>query len=329
MLRLFQSSNPFSIVFYFIFSVAMQLHLILHPASIAGFNHTLTGHLFFENLLHIQNANIYLITGIHILIISLEGILISLVVQRNKIIQKSSLIPAAVFVVITSWFPEIQLISPQIITAFLITPVLFKIFSTYNKTKIDSTIFDTGLITTVASLFFYPAIVFCAFSIFAIFRLRSTSFREFLVYLSGVFVIYFLTLTTFFWFDLLPEFAQQFYLPHSLPSVELIMSPVYLVRLILLGIVFITSVWLMGDKFSSNTVQIRKYFGSFINLFVFSILILAFCEQITITDLYFLFIPVTVFIAWYFAQTKQRLYAEFIFWGMIGTAIIFQYSNFV
>ncbi len=329
MLRLFQSSNPLSILFYFIYAFGLQLHMILHPAAIADFHPALTGHLLFENVFHVQNASPVLIAGIQACLIALQGILISVVVQSNKIIQKSSLIPAAVFVAIVSWFPEMQLLSPQIIAAFLLTPVLFKIFGTYNKTKIDSVIFDTGLISATASLFFYPAIVFCAFSIFAIFRLRSTSFREFLVYATGVFCIYFLALTAFFWFDLLPEFSKQFYLPESLPSAELIMSPVYIVRLALIGSVFITAIWMMADKFSSNIVQIRKYFGTFTNLLIFSILILPFCEQITIADLYFMFIPLTVFIAYYFAQTKQQLYAEFIFWGMLGTAILFQYSNFV
>lgn len=329
MLRLFQSSNPLSILFYFLFAGALQFHMILNPAPVADFNSTLICHLFFDQLLHIKSISPQILAGIHAFIIALQGIVLSLVIQSNKIIQKSSLIPAAVFVTMASWFPEIELFSQQIITALFFTPILFKIFSTYNKTKIDGTIFDTGLISAFASLFFYPAIVFCLYSIFAVFRLRSTSFREFLVYITGVAVIYFLVVTAFFWFDLLPAFSAQFFLPDKMPSVELIQSPVYVVRFVLLGSVFITAIWMMGDKFSSNIVQIRKYFGSFTILLIFSIIMLFFCDQIMIADLYFLLIPLAVFIAYYFAQTKQTLYAEFIFWGMIGTAIIFQYANFV
>ncbi len=328
MLRLFQSSNPFTIFIYFIFTALLHLHLFLSPQQFTTQYDTLLCDWLFNQLFHLHELPFWLIASIHVLIVGLTGLSLSLLIQKHKLIQKVFLIPGAVFVLIMSWFPEMPLLSPELIAGLILTLLLFRIFNTYNKTKIDSLLFDTGMISAVISLIYYPAIVFSLFAILAIFRLRSTSAREFLVFFSGLLVIYFLVFTIAFWFDLLPSFSEKIYFPLALPSFDKLNDTVLIIQFILLGAVLLLSLWHLNEKYSGNLVQVRKYYGSFINLFIFSILILFFAPAVNVVHFQFLFIPVACFISYYLTKSGNNLTAELIFMSMTAAAFIFQYLTF-
>jgi len=327
LLKLFNSSNPFTLFLFLVYSVAIHFHLFLNPGQFSS-TYALAFDKIFMQLLHLHELPVLWLVVIHIAIVSLQGILISFLVQSNKILQKPSLVPAVVFVLITNIFHDIPAFSPEIISALIFTWALFKIFSTYNKTKIDSLLFDIGLIVAVSTLLFYPAAVFIGYAIAAVIRLRATSFREFLVLISGIAVICFLTATALFWFDILPVATAQLYIPTRLPDMKPIFSPVHIAEFSILGIVLMMALWFTGERFSSNIVQTRKYIGSFISLLLVACTVPLFSEHPAISNCYFLFIPASVIISYYLVQTKNQLYAELIFMSMLVAAIIFQTVNF-
>ncbi len=329
MLRIFQSSNPLTLLLLILYAVLANLKWLIYPDAAEIHNYSYISNIIFNNWLHLNQLPEIVVLTIHLAIIVVTGILICFLMQQFKIITKPSLIPAAVFITICSIFPAILFSSPEILCGIMLVWILFKIFSIYNKTKADMAYFDVGLITGLISLLYFPAIVFCFFGIIALFRMRSTSFRDFFIYLVGVLLGYFLIGTVVFWFDLLPDFvAAQFALPTGILVSEVSFSVITIVKLSIVGIIFITALLFFSNRFSVNLIQVRKYLGTFIWLFVFALASCFLNNPLQQYALFPLLLSISLFISYYFYHSKNRLAAELMFLTLLGTTLIFQYINF-
>lgn len=329
MLRIFQSSNPLTLLLLILYAVLVNLKWLIYPAPAELHTYSYISNIIFNKWLQLPQLPVYIVLILHIAIIVVTGILICFLMQQFKIITKPSLIPAAIFITICSIFPAILFSSPEILCGILLVWILFKTFSIYNKTKADMAYFDVGLMSSLMSLLYFPAIVFCFFGIITLFRMRSTSFRDFFIYMVGIVLGYFLIGTVVFWFDLLPEFAKaQFVLPKGILISEISFSVITIVKLSIIGIIFITALIFLSNKFSVNLIQVRKYLGAFVWLFVFAIASCFLNYPLQEYALFPVLLAVSLFISYYFYHSKNRLAAELMFLTLIGTTLIFQYINF-
>ncbi|MEI2672648.1 MAG: hypothetical protein V9F05_01290 [Chitinophagaceae bacterium] len=329
MLRIFHQSNPLTLLLLIVFTTLINLKWIISAEPITDHHYSFISNILFNNWLQINEWPVILITLLNIGFIMITGILISFLLQQFKIITKASLIPAVVFITLCSLFPDFIYGAPELLCGILLVFILFKIFGVYNKTKSDMTYFDVGLLSGFMSLLYFPAIVFCLFGILSFFRIRSTSFREFFIYCVGVVLSYFLAATLLFWFDLLPQFAElQFGFPESFNRMENSFGVITIVKLSIIGIVFITSLVFFSNKFSTNLIQVRKYLSAFVYLLIFSTACMALNIPLHDGALYFVFIAASVFVSYYSYHFKNRLAPELMFLGLVGTTLIFQYINF-
>lgn len=329
MLRIFQQSNPLSLLLLIIFTALINLKWILHPVDISLQEYSYIGNIIFNNWLHTGNWPSSILVIIHITLVLLTGILLCFLMQQFKIITKASLIPAVVFIVLCSFFQDFFYSTPELICGIILLFLLFKIFGIYNKSKADMTYFDVGLLSGLMSLLYFPAAVFCLFGILSLFRIRSTSFREFFIYMTGLTVSYFLACTALFWFDVLPQFAEkQFHFAQLLQVSKGAFGVLSIVKISLIGTVFITALIFFSNRFSTNLIQVRKYLSAFVWLFIFSTACLFLNIPLHEGALYFEMIAVSVFISYYFYHSKNKLAPELIYLGLVGATLLFQYINF-
>lgn len=330
MLKFFHQSNPITLLLLIVFTTLINLKWIIDPSLLIPHHYSFIGDMIFNNWLHISAWPAVLVTVIHIGLIMSTGILLSFLLQQFKIITKASLVPAVVFVTLSSIFPDFIYSAPEIICGILLVFILFKIFGVYNKSKSDMTYFDVGLLSGIMSLLYFPAIVFCFFGILSLFRIRSTSFREFFVYCLGIILSYFLAVTTLFWFDLLPEFANaQSSIPENFNRAAASFGIITIVKLSVVGMVFIPSLVFFSNRFSTNLIQVRKYLSAFVYLLIFSTACMFLNIPLHDGALYFVIIAASVFVSYYFYHSKNRLAPELLFLALTGTTLIFQYINFV
>src|SRR6185503_18765652 len=90
----------------------------------------------------------------------------------------------------------------------------------YKKEAALALIFDAGLLVSIASLFFFPYIVFILFIIAALMILRPFNLREYLMAILGLLVPYYFIGVYFFWYGKLPEFWQTIQISHLRFPVE-------------------------------------------------------------------------------------------------------------
>lgn len=329
MLRIFQSSNPLTLLLLILYAVLVNLKWIIAPEAIEINSYGYISNIVFNNWLNMQQLPVSVVLIIHLGIIVVTGILSCFLMQQFKIITKPSLIPAAVFITICSLFPAILFSSPELLCGLIIVWMLFKVFIIYNKVKADMAYFDVGLMGGLISLFYFPATVFCFFGIIVLFSMRSTSFRDFFIYLIGVFLGYFLIGTALFWFDLLPDFvAAQFTLPNGISFQGSSFSANTIVKLSIVGIVFIVAIIFLGNRFSANLIQVRKYLAAFVWLLMFTLAACFLNYPIQENALYLLLLSISLFVSYYFYHSKNRFASEIMFLTLISTTLIFQYINF-
>lgn len=329
MLRLFKSSDPVTLVFLIIYAVIVNVKLIIEPLPIDHTQYYFISDIIFNKWLNIGSIpNVVLIIA-NIIFVVIQAILISMMMQGYKIISKPSLLPAMVFILLCSLFPVMLTNTPLIITGFFIIWILFKIFSAYNKPKADNIYFDTGLLNGVASVLYFPAILFSIYSLLSLVRIRTTTFREFVLFITGIFIIYFLVGTAIFWFDLFPQFMDtQFFGSITFIAITSIFTKINSIKFIIIGIVLVMSLLFYSNKFSTNLIQVRRYLGSFVMLFIFSILTLLLNKFPGDSGLYFILITTAIFIGYYFFHSPKRLGPEVMHLGLLGATFIFQYINF-
>lgn len=329
MLRLFQSSNPVSLILLILYAALVNLKFLLGGLPPGEITHYFIGDLLFNKWLQLNNLPEFIVPFFNLACIITQAVLISMLMQGSKVNTKPSLLPALVFILLCSFFPEMLYNTPAILCGFFLIWILFKIFSAYNKPKADTIYFDTGLLNGFVSLLFFPTIVYGIYSLLAIIRMRSITFREFILYLSGFIVIYFLAATAFFWFDLLPVFWENhFIIPSDLTKLSVFFSSITIVKLILIGIALIISLLFYSNKFSTNLIQVRKYLGSFISFFLFGIAVFLLNSNADAGGLYFLLMGTSFFISYYFFHSKNRMTPEIIHITLLGATILFQYINF-
>ena len=329
MLRLFQSSNPVSLLLLIIYAAVINLKFFIGDISAAEPVYYYMGDLIFNKWLHLGDLPAFIVPLLNLAFIVTQAVLVSMLMQGSKVNTKPSLIPALVFILLCSFFPEILLYTPAVLSGFFLIWILFKIFSAYNKSKADTLYFDTGLLNGVVSLLYFPALVFSLYSLLALIRMRSITFREFILYISGFIVIYFLTATAFFWFDLLPEFwDKQFNFTPNLTELSEYFSVIVIVKLVIIGIALVISLLFYSNRFSTNLIQVRKYLGSFISFFLFAIAVVFLNTNVNVSGLYSLLLAGSFFISYYFFHSKNRMAAEIIHITLLGATFLFQYINF-
>ena len=329
MLRLFQSSNPVSLILLIIYAALVNLKFFLGGIPTSEISYYFIGDLLFNQWIPLNKLPQTVVPFFNLACIVTQAVLISMLMQGSKVNTKPSLLPALVFILLCSFFPDMLLNTPAVLSGFFLIWILFKIFSAYNKPKADTIYFDTGLLNGFVSLLFFPALVFSLYSLLAIIRMRSITFREFVLFLSGFMVIYFLAATAFFWFDLLPEFwEKQFHFVPDLTKLSNFFSTIVIVKLVLIGIALIISLLFYSNKFTSNLIQVRKYLGSFVSFFLFGILAFLFNSNADFGGLYFLMMGTSFFISYYFFHSKNRMTPEIIHITLLGATILFQYINF-
>lgn len=330
MLRFFQNTGPLSFLLLLIYTGIVHAHHVLTPFNLSDASYSYLSRLLFIDGLHLQQAP-HLVTALVLLVfMTATGFMLSIAMQRYKLINKPSLIPAVTFVLFTSFFPGLVYAIPEIACGIIVVIILFKIFSAYNKQHTDMTYFDTGALSAICTLLYWPAVVLLLLSILGLFRMRSTSFREFIIYVTGVLIIVFLTGTGLFWFDHLQVFLET----HPFTSTffdqpELTFTTMQLIKLSLIGIVCMMSMVVYMNKMSSNLIQIRRYQVVILWMFLAGMLAAGLAPAGTDGAWYYLLIPGSMITGYYFFHSKHVLYTESAHAVLFVATIIMQYITFV
>lgn len=310
----FRNYNAYNIFFLLLLTFFLRIALLLDPSP------DLT-YWFPFGLVSDQRANI----SITAVIVFFQAILLNRSITRHNLFNKTSYLPALMYVVLASMFSSFLAFSPLLICNFFLLWLMDRIFFLYRGANVLRIAFDMGLIVGGGSLFYYPFLLLFPGIWYSLILFRSFSWREWVAPLAGMTIPYIFAFTYYMYTDSASSFLDiwQPIIVH-LPVLSTILSNDYLALLpllFLLGLSFNK----MRATYFKNVVLVRKSQQSLLLLSVLIIAAFLLSPQRQVAHFMMLAVPFSVFLAYYFVTARVKWFYESLFALLLGSIFYFQF----
>ncbi len=261
-----------------------------------------------------------------ILILYIQAIFLNKVLVDNDIVPKNSLIPAFVFLVISSASTQYLTYSPLSFAILFLIISIERLFKCYGNTKSYYEILSASLSISLASLFFFPSITFLILIYVMLISFSLTNWRLWIIPIIGILLPYLYVLVYYFLTDQFVENFESFELYWASLDVNAL-NPLIIKHLghgIVLILFFIAALYYISHIQEKNII-IRKKMVLVVFLFLISILLSIFNFG-TFDFLFIIFaLPLSVFISFYLGDIKIRMFHEYFMYLIILVIVLINY----
>lgn len=254
---------------------------------------------------------------------SIMAWMINDIVNQEKINSKKTYFFSILYVLLSSFSISWLVLSPQLISAFLIVLVLKRIFTLSHQEKFFTQLFDLGFIFSLSVLFFFPSVIMMLFILPALYSVRPFSVVEFLRMSIGFFTPLFVAFSFYFILgdiSLLPSHmtnsANLFFITKSFFSTtNIALSVICIGWLVLSGLMF------SAFSFSIN-IKARKMVGVMGLLVLFFGLSLFMPTYYSMAQWLFILPALTFFLGMIMLEFHHRFIPNVIFALLIVTNVM-------
>jgi hypothetical protein len=322
LVRFFRSHQPVLLIIIPLLGLLMWLPAFLHPLPLVV-SHPMP---LFELLTKPLISHPFLASLLAFLLLLLQAFLFNFILEKYEFSGKPTYLPALLYIVFASFAPGLLQLHPALIASIFILLALHRILGTYRITNAYAACFEAGFLISLASLFYFPAILCIIFIFIAILLLRPFSGREWIIASLGfllpclyVFCYYFvIDGLRFFWADriLFPLLNRDIKL-----TAEIVQPYAELVLFVLIAVVLSMG---KGTDLGSRSVQYRSNVGVMRWLLVIGLMSLVLAPGLNYTNFFIALIPLLVVICNYFLWARVVWLSDLIL-GMIILAIAFNH----
>ena len=322
MLQLFKSNQILT-------SILLLLYLAIFFASSFIFGYPPStqakGILSYEIFTSLGDRT-YLSTFIAMLLIFIEAVILTAIINNNRINVQNNLLPGLFFCLFSCAFPEFLRLHPVILANFFYLLAFGSVLKAAKTPKEVGSIFNAGIWLGLGSLFYFSLIVLVLWLFIAFSIVRSFRFRERLMVLAGLFVPYFLTAVIYFWNDkLLLFYDQQFLKNIDLLSIINNFSVYAFAKLSVFAFFIIFAVLSINQYFQKRSSGTQRIFRTLYWALLISGLSIFFQSHVGYAHLLLLVPPLSIFAGITFTQMTAR-FAEAIHLLLMLGALGIQYS---
>jgi hypothetical protein len=324
---LFKQKTPANILFVFVLGILIKLPLFKHTDSPRQDEHaailykTIISSL---NSLGNQKAIIYSI--LTYLILFTQAMQLNKLMNDNRMMQRTTFLPAISYLIITSLMPEWNVFSAPLLVNSLVLWVFAGLFKLYNQYNVKGNIFNIGLAIGISSFIFFPSIILFGWLIFALMVMRTVKINEWLICLLGVTApFYFYAAYLFFtdswsWSKLLTPFHIA--VPATEQSLWLAASSFLLI------VPFLTGGYFVQENLRKMLIQVRKNW-SLLLIFLLFALFAPFLNNETsgLENWVLIAVPFAAFHACTYLYPPQRWFPAVIFWLSVLFILAYQYNG--
>jgi hypothetical protein len=322
---IFKQNNPGSFIGLLIFGILIKMPIFLHP-YLPTTNST-NGILYDAILQYLSASSIVFFPLLAFLLIFIQSILITRVINNNRLMAKPNWFPGMAYMLITSLVPEWSLLSAPLIVNTILLFILSSFFKIYNKADAKGVIFNIGLALGLAVLIFSPAITFLIWIMMGLMLMRPFKLNEWMLLIIGVTTPYYFYAVMLFltdnwsWHLLIPHFSLH--LPSIKQSVWLAGSAFLLLIPYLLG------GYLIQDNLRKMLIQVRKGW-SLILIYTFGAILIPFVNDNNHLENWIITaIPFAAFHACTYLYSSRRMVPIILFWLTVFFILTYQYSGMV
>ena len=256
------------------------------------------------------------------LLLFTQAVTFNKLINDQRLMQRANYLPAMSYLLITSIFPEWNILSAPVLINTLLVWVWARMSNLYSSNNPKTTLFNIGMVIGLSTFFYFPSLAFAALMIFALMVTRPFNVGEWIISLLGIitpwyFLISYLYLTNKLSGYHLPEFAVTYPRFHqnywSLAAVSIVI------------ISFLIGAFFVQANFRRQLVQVRKSW-SLIMLYLIVAVFVPFINATYSFDYWILAaVPLSAFIGAAFLYPQKRWLTNAIHWIMVAFVIILSY----
>jgi hypothetical protein len=247
-----------------------------------------------------------------LVLIFLQAIIFNFVLSINNLYPERTYVPALLYVLFSSLFLDFYTLSPPLLGMTFIIVAFHFVFFQIRTADDDENVFYTGILIAIASLFYFPYLIFILLAILSFLFFSGAALRKYLLLIIGFVFPFLLVGVYFFLRDALGNFLLSV-------TTSIFSDTELLVSGKTLGISLIVPLVLMGVS-----VLIIYAYSRYINYQYVAIRIFSFWIVLSLITLYltrglsayhlFVFVPTLAFFAThFFTLVKNNLVREISF----------------
>jgi hypothetical protein len=236
-------------------------------------------------------------------------------IQLNTIhifIPGRTQLPAFFYSILVISIPSLHQLTPQLVASSLLILLLFRILSTYKSEGISLNFLDAGLLVSIASLIYFPAVGYFLFILAALIILRPFIWREWTFTLIGLALPYLFLVSVYYLADLpfkdyLTSISASWHKAEYHLSIKEMINWTYVALLLIIGSIF------MIGAIDSMKIHARKFFLIFLEFFLFSVVIYLIIPGWGMGMIFFTAVPLAYLFSHYFVKCRRNWVNEVLF----------------
>ena len=325
MLNLFRNNSIFAYVFLIVFTVLIRLMPFLRIIPIDLNINAPLAQFIFNWVSTFEDYYFFSAVSARFLVL-LQAWMVNHLVVKHTILMKDSFLPALLFVLINSFYPQQMFLSPQLIANLFIILMFQRLCNLYESEKPLYIVLDSGLYLGMAVLFNYDTLIYLPFILISVILMTYFNIRFILASIFGIILPIYLLGVLFFMMDNLNDLfiiINNSLNRNYLNSISINWNkiiPWFLISFI----VFASGISLQLNYFK-NKVKTRRILITLVLYIVISVLLALIEDHNLVFAVCYLSVPVSIVMANYFMSKKLVILKEIMFLSLVITAVIFQY----
>jgi len=328
MINIFKALNTLNILWLAVILFVLRAGCLLYPP--AKFEFEFSGP-FARLLMPVVNqypfsplSNIILAS----IIVFTQALLLNHLINYHNLLGKPTLLPALMYITVSSLFSPFVVLSPVLLCNFLIIWMIFKLFNLYKSKDAKTTAFDLGMIVGAGSIIYLPFVYLLTVAWIGLIIFRPVYWREFLAVIIG-YLTAFLFLAVYYYVN---NSIDKFYeiwgsVTLSTPGNLILNYNNYWVLVPVVTILLLCFIKVQQNFFRSY-VQTRKSFQLILTIFFITALTFYVKAAVGIRHFLLCAVPVSVFFSYYFLNAKTKWFYESLYLLLFLAIIYFQFNTF-
>lgn len=322
MLSLFASNQLFNQIALFVIAILLSVFSFVYPIEPLIIGAGPLSELLYTYLNPIGIGSKILF----FFILFFQAFFLNQIVANFKISYEHTAVPGLVYVLLLGFHPQFHYLSPFILANSFALLAIYNLLATFRAKAPAHHIFNCGFYAATAVLccpYFFFIIIG---SWLGLNTLLNFKFRDLVVYLSGIFVPYFLWWTIIFWQDKADYFFYTIWIKFTgffKPSgFEFISDYILLGIFLLFCLIAIIS---FGLYTSRQSFQAQKNVRVLYFMYLLGLISLLFNDHLKIQNFQSLALMLGMFLAFNLLYTKKQLLKELLFIAFLFAVFYFQY----
>lgn len=254
-----------------------------------------------------------------------QAFYINYVCVKYDLSRKNSYVTALIYLTLMSSVSGLLCMHQILLCNCFLLPILHLCLSLYEKHDAFRESFQIGFLIAIASLIYYPLAFFLLLIWIAFIIFRLFTWREWLIILLGLIILYLFIFTYFFWFKnlgfLFNELRSVFYSLNPIAKFNTYELIVYLS----IAFVLLLSLGYTLIHISERIIFVRKMQFVIIWMLLFSGVLSTFAVNVSPVFFSLMNIPATILISNYLSNRKKRWLVEMIYIVLLSEVIIFKF----